>query len=404
MHHNTTLTWICMRLLLFIAIFSFGIACTTQDKKNADTTEQQTYTCPMHPQIVQYEPSTCPICHMDLVPFDRNNQDEFLTLGPEQIALANIKTLVVGDTSGLNSRNINGRLVINPEQTVIVSSRVPGRIERLYFRETGVALQKGQPMYQIYSENLMALQQEYLLALDQVEAFPQNETFREILSAAEKRLLLLDQTPTQISALKRTKTSAGSITYYAPAGGIVAAVNTIEGQYVEEGSTILTIEGYSTLWVEADARTAELNGIKAGDRLPIIVSGYENIPATMTVSFIEPEFRPGSRYITLRGEARNPDNRLKPGMQVTIQLPGKAHADRLRIPANAIIHHEKSSHVWVETAEGIFEPRRVRTGEQDAGQAEIIEGLEAGEKLVVQGAYLLYSEYVLKKGDLAEAL
>lgn len=403
MHHNTTITWIRMRVF-FIVIFGIGISCTTQEKENVEVTEQQTYTCPMHPQIVQYEPSTCPICHMDLVPFDRNNQDEFLTLGPAQIALANIKTLVVGDTSGLNSRNINGRLVINPEQTIIVSSRVPGRIERLYFRETGVALQKGQPMYQIYSEKLMALQQEYLLALDQAEAFPQNEKFREILAAAEKRLLLLDQTPQQIKTLERTKTTAGSITYYAPASGIVAAVNTIEGQYVDEGSTILTIEGYSSLWVEADARSAELNGIKTGDRLPIVISGYENIPAIMTVSFIEPEFRSGSRYITLRGVFRNPDNLLKPGMQVTIRLPGKADTGRLRIPANAVIHSEKSSHVWVETAEGIFEPRTVRTGEQDAGQAEILEGLEAGEKLVVQGAYLLYSEYVLKKGDLAEAL
>lgn len=400
MNNLMNITPINIRFILILIGMVFLFSCGEKQEDATVETEKQTYTCPMHPQIVQFEPSTCPICHMDLVPFDRNNQDEFLTLGPEQIALANIQTMAVGDSGQLSAKSINGRLVINPDQTSIVSSRVAGRVDRLFIKETGVEVKKGQPLYMIYSETLSALQQEYLVSIDQANAFPQNEKFQEIKDATKKRLRLFDQTEQQINNLENTKKPSPLITYYAPVSGVIAELTISEGQYVSEGGDILKIEGYASVWVEADATTTEITGIKTGDRLPISIAGIRHNSKQMVVTFIGPEYQSGSRYITLRGEIANPDNQLKPGMQVVVQLPGSGSNEEILIPANAVIHEGGISHVWIESDEGIFEPRAVQTGGQDAGNVEIRSGIDAGEKVVIKGAYLLYSEYVLKKGEL----
>ena len=125
-------------------------ACTEKAEDNS-TQVKTTYTCPMHPQIVRDKPGTCPICGMDLVVFDRTNKDESITLTESQIALANITTATIGDTAIQNIKNLNARLVINPEKTVYVASRVPGRIDELQIKETGVKVSRGQPLYRIYS-------------------------------------------------------------------------------------------------------------------------------------------------------------------------------------------------------------------------------------------------------------
>ncbi len=159
----------------------------------------------MHPQVVQTKPGTCPICGMDLVPFDKNNKDAFLELSESQIALANITTTIIGANALSNFKQLNGRLVTDPQQTSILSSRVAGRIETLYVKETGVKVSKGQPLYKIYSEQLATLQQEFLLAVAQVKQFPDNEKFRQIEQAARQKLLLYDQTPAQLNQLQQSE-------------------------------------------------------------------------------------------------------------------------------------------------------------------------------------------------------
>ncbi|HJT74104.1 MAG TPA: efflux RND transporter periplasmic adaptor subunit, partial [Chitinophaga sp.] len=153
-----TLTFVALAPALLLA------ACKETGKKEIAAEKKQTYTCPMHPQIVQDKPGTCPICGMDLVPFDKTNKETALTLGESQIALANITTMTVGAGALSNFKRLNGRLATDPEKTAVISSRVPGRIEVLFVKETGVKVNKGQPLYKIYSEQLATLQQEYLLA------------------------------------------------------------------------------------------------------------------------------------------------------------------------------------------------------------------------------------------------
>jgi len=376
----------------------FLAACKETGKKGGAEAKAQTYTCPMHPQIVQNQPGTCPICAMDLVPFDKNNKDLALTLGESQIALANITTITVGIGALSNFKQLNGRLVTDPEKTAVISSRVPGRVEALYIKETGVKVTKGQPLYKIYSEQLATLQQEYLLAAAQVKQFPEDARFRQIAVAARQKLVLYDQSDAQINNLLQSQKVNPYVTYPATVSGIVSELSVSEGQYVSEGGAVMRLEGYNQLWVEADVYPAEAAAVKVGQSVKVIVAGWENEPQQMTVQFINPVLQSGSQLMQMRGTISNPDNRWQPGMQAVISLPVKSSGDALSLPVDAVIRDGKGTHVWIAQAGGKFVPRMVKTGMENFDAVEVTDGLEEGDKVVVTGAYLLYSEYILKKG------
>lgn len=389
-----------LKSVLFTVVSpSIIIAACSEKKKDAEgNVSVKTYTCPMHPQIVQNKPGTCPICGMDLVPFDKNNKDKGLTLSKDQQALANITTIIIGAEGFEDNSYLNGKLVVNPEQTTFISSRVAGRIEELYIKETGIPVEKGQALYKIYSEDLLTLQEEYLLAVAQATQFSKDRRFQDILKASKQKLILYGQSETQIKHLAYTKKTDPYIMYYAPQSGKVSEISVTEGQYVSEGSTLLQLENYNNLWVEADVYPSEIGEIKEGQKLKVIVAGWENDPQDMTLQFITPNLASSEQILQIRGSIANPDNRWQPGMQANIILAKKSSSEYLSIPINAVINDGDSRHVWVALDEERFEPRKVTTGLESFDKVEIRSGLKSGVKLVVTGAYLLYSEYVLKKG------
>lgn len=374
--------------------------CGDSQHKNEQARESaQTYTCPMHPQVVQHEMGTCPVCGMDLVLFAKNSSAA-LQLDENQIALANITTLPIGIHGVESYTELNGRLVVNPEKTAYISSRIAGRLERLYVRQTGEQINKGQPLYQIYSEQLASLQQEYLLALEQVAQFPGDRTFMQILSAARQKLILYGQSEGQLNVLKRNKKANALITYHAPESGVVAEISATEGTYVAEGSPILRVEGYQSLWVEADVYPADLQKVKTGQQLKVVVPGWEDQPQMVKVQFVSPALQPGTQVSQIRAEIPNLKSQWQPGLQAKIYLASTSKDSSLSLPVDAVIRDGKGAHVWIEKGKGKFEPQAVTTGVESADKVEIITGLKTGDRIVVTGAYLLYSEYILKKGKI----
>ncbi|ARS38117.1 efflux RND transporter periplasmic adaptor subunit [Pontibacter actiniarum] len=384
--------------ILFLLTAILVAACSVEEKSHAEG-EKATYTCPMHPQIVQDKPGTCPICFMDLVPVSQSGKENGeLMLSESQIALGNIKTKRVKSGSVGSNAILTGKLVLDETQTDVISSRAAGRIEKLYLKESGQTIKKGQPLYELYSEELLTLQREYLLALAQNRELGQeNPRFSSFLEAAKKKLILYGLTEGQIRNLARTSEVNPRITFVAPAGGVITEVAAAEGQYVAEGGVLYRLGKLGKIWVEAELYPQEVGSIEEGDPIKISVEGFGQEPVTAKVTFISPEFRAGSQVAILRAELPNPNDQYLPGMQANIILPSDTGSS-LTLPTDAVIRDEKGSHVWVQSGKDTFKAQMVTLGEESADNVAILSGLKENDKVVVSGAYLLYSEFVLKKG------
>lgn len=385
---------IVFRLSGLLVVLTFLMACNTEKKHTAS---DEKYTCPMHPQIVSDAPGTCPICAMDLVPVNDQGGKNELMLSASQAQLANIRTMKVGEGKFSASKLLNARLVANPEQTAVISSRYPGRIEKLFVKETGRVLQKGEALLQIYSEELQTLQQDYLLQVKQMNAFPDEPVYRDLLKTAQNRLMLYGYTPAQINALAKAKKALPLITVYAKEGGVVNEINVTEGSYVAEGSPLVRLENFGSLWVEADAYPAEAGTIKEGTSVKVRIAGLPD-EHSMKIDYIAPEMAGGSQIVKVRGTISNSKGTLQPGMQATVLLPSATVTNAVRLPLDAVIRKEDGAHVWIKTGKDTFAARNITTGAEDFEQIVATSGLKGGDEVVISGGYLLYSEFILKKG------
>lgn len=395
-----------MKALIYILILvSLLLACSGNKKEGQMTHDHSAqtlaskYTCPMHPSVIQDGSGKCPICGMDLVLKSQSSGDgNDLTLNASQIKLANITTQKVALQSVGQTVVINSRLVVDQDYSEAITSRAAGRVERLFFKETGRVVKKGEPLYELYSETLLTLQKEYLLAKDQFKTLGKTETrYESFLKASEKKLLLYGLSKNQVEQLGQSKTIQQRITFLAPAGGMITEINASEGQYLPEGGMLYKIENITYLWLEAELYPQETLLVKIGDKINVKVSGYESSPVDTKVTFLSPEYRANTQITIMRALINNPELKFKPGAQAQVVFSHSARKT-LAIPTDAVIRDGKGTHVYVETGTNTFQPRMVKTGTEDFERVEITDGLVENEIVVVSGAYLLYSELVLKKG------
>ncbi|HND17392.1 MAG TPA: efflux RND transporter periplasmic adaptor subunit, partial [Saprospiraceae bacterium] len=253
-----------MKRILIISVFAATLFACSQEKqgdehaghdKAKEESSAKKYTCPMHPTVVQDGPGKCPVCGMDLVPKTDNTTaaTDDLMLTDSQIKLANITTQIVSVQSIGQTVVVNGKLVENQDLSQVVSSRAPGRVEKLFVKETGRSIQKGEPLYEIYSETILTLQREFLLAKEQYDALGAAETrYKSFLDAARRKLTLYGLSNSQVEDLAKNKNAQNRITFLSPASGIVTEISVSEGQYVSEGGSLMRIENTSSLWLEAE--------------------------------------------------------------------------------------------------------------------------------------------------------
>lgn len=386
-----------LKLNMCFALVLAMVACRQKGEQAQNTVAAEKYTCPMHPQVIQDKPGTCPICGMDLVKMSASTAaDGSIMLNESQIKLANITTTLSRFESMGESTYLTGKLMVNEEQTEVVSSRVEGRVEKLFFKEVGQRVVQGQALYEIYSESLLVLQQEYLLALRQFEEL-KSERYESFLKASEKKLMLFGMTREQVVQLAQRKRSDSRITFLSPASGVISRIDVTEGQYLSEGSGLYRIEKLDQVWVEAELYPGESSLVKTGDLVRIQINGFESTPVEGKVSFLSPEYRQGTQIVTLRAVVNNPKREFLPGMQATVIL---SHSEKkaIALPVDAVVRDAKGAHVWILEKDGAFRPRIVKTGLENSEKVEIAEGVGEKENVVITGAYLLYSELVLKKG------
>lgn len=385
---------------LFILFALAAGACNRQEQAHTHPAEQaaEKYTCSMHPQVIQDKPGTCPICGMTLVRIvNDGGSPNGVILNEDQMKLANITTAVARTGSVGETVVVNGTLMRDEEKSEVIGSRADGRIEKLFVKETGRPVRRGQPLYTLYSETLLTLQQEYLFAKEQYEALGDTEKrYSSFLRAAERKLLLYGLTRKQIAGLTPETARQSRITFVSPASGIVTDIGVSEGAYVAEGTTLFRLENIDSLWVAAELYPGETALVKPGDAITVRVNGFESSPVQATVNFLSPEYRDNSQIMTMRATIGNRDHRFTPGQQARVSLTLSSRS-AITLPADAVIRDGNGAHVYVMSGHNAFEPRMVKTGVETSDSVEITDGLMEGDTVAVTGAYLLYSEIILKK-------
>lgn len=334
----------------------------------------------------------------------KNNQPQSdssadaITLSDQQIQLGNIHT----DT--INSGMLGDKIVlaatlnINEMKTISVSARVMGRIEKLYFKNIGDYVKKGDRLYDLYSEELNNSKQELILALEQKSTLDNAIIdFNRLIQSAKFKLLLWGMSNAQIEEIVRTKKTSPTTTFYSNASGFITSLMVREGDYTMEGSTVMQLADLSTVWAEAQVYSSQLSQI---DRNGIAEVQLPDLPGKKIngkIEFVNPEINRDTRINLIRVIIPNPGNQLKPGMSAYVFLKSRQHS-MLSLPIDAVLREGKAATVWVQTGKNMYQNRMVTTGMETGDLIEIKSGLKAGDIIVTSGAYLINSEYIFKKG------
>jgi Cu(I)/Ag(I) efflux system membrane fusion protein len=389
-----------VHLVLCSAFLAMLFLSACKNKKAAETAKSDTYyTCSMHPQIMQEKPGTCPICHMDLIPVSRSKESkDELMLSDEQIKLGNIQTDTLGHALMGDKVVLTATLNFDEMKVNTVSARVTGRIDRLYFKNTGDYIKKGDHLFDLYSEELNTAKQEYLAALERQQALGNSIVdFKQLIESAKNKLMLWGVSASQIEALAKTKQFSPLTAFYSTATGYVTELPVKEGQYAMEGGVIVKLADLSTLWAEAQVYASQLASVDYKGVATVQLPDMPGKEITGKVTFANPEISADTRINLLRVSIPNTGNQLKPGMPAYVVLKSSG-GNAMTLPVDAVLRDGKMAIVWVQTAKNTYKRKMVETGLESGDRIEIKSGLQNGDVVVITGAYLLNSEYIFKKG------
>jgi RND family efflux transporter MFP subunit len=295
-----------------------------------------------------------------------------------------------------------GQVAIDETRLVNVHVKINGWIQKVFVDFTWQQVNKGDPLFTLYSPDLLATEQEYLLALKAKESLGQS-SLREVaaggetlLEAARHRLSLWDLTDDQIRQIEQTGKPQKEITFYAPASGYVLERKAYPNQYVTPDTEIYKLADLGAIWVQADIYEFESPDIRMGDEAVLTSEALPNQTFRGRLVHINPEVRQDTRTLTVRMEFPNPDLKFKPGMFVNVELH-RPLGRLLTVPVDAVLDSGQHEIVVVDRGNGSFEPRMVKVGTRAGSYASIVSGLRAGEKVVTRANFLIDSESNLRQ-------
>lgn len=381
-----------------ISLLFLLLALVACKQKQEHANHDVVYVCSMDPQVRESAPGPCPICHMPLTAVNRSKQEEpgVIELSEQQIKLGGIKTDTVGYGTIGNEQTLTATLVENPDNVFSINARIDGRIETLYVKAIGEAVSKGQPLYRLYSDELYNTQRDYLSALKRKDSLLNGLiNFSDVAQAARSKMLLWGLTEIQIRELERTQTPRTSFDFASPTSGVATELTKREGEYLMAGETLMRIADYSTLWAEAQLYAYNASQFK--DLQAARVTLPDGSTAQTKIEFTAPQTNAGFQLLTFRVRVSNAQLAFRPGVGVTVTTASNP-IQTLTVPKSAVLYDEMSANVWVKTGERKFETRMVTTGTESGNLVEVKSGLNAGDEVVVSGAYLIDSEYVFRNG------
>lgn len=281
-----------------------------------------------------------------------------------------------------------------------IHTKFEGYIEKIFVNYVGQQVTAGQPVFSMYSPELVATQKEYILALQARDQMAKSETNArlpgiDLVEAARQRLSLWDITPAQIAKIEKDREPTRDFTIYSPVSGIVSAKTAVEGNRVMPSDTLYDITDLSTVWVLADIYEVNVPFVKVGDPATISLSYDTGRVLRGRVSFINPSVDEKSRTVKVRLVLQNPSGFLKPDMYADVVLGGQLGRG-VAVPESAVMGTGEREIVFVAKGDGLFEPREVKTGVRVRGFYEIRKGVKEGENVVTGANFLLDSESKLK--------
>jgi membrane fusion protein, copper/silver efflux system len=366
------------------------------------------WVCPMHPSVVRDGPGKCPICGMDLVPADGGGERgaaskseglATVTIDPARQQLIGLRTASAERGAVGGAWRTVGRVAVDERRVHHVNVKVGGFIEHDHASFVGKAVKAGEPLFSLYSPELLAAQEEYLLALRTRRSLSGagagGATGDALVDAAREKLQLWDVPASEIVRLERTGKASKNLMFYSPATGVIAKRDVVPGMRVNAGDMPYEIQDLSRVWVLADVYESELRHIRVGMPARLTLRAYPDRTFRGRVAFVDPALDPKTRTVKVRLEFPNPDGQLKPEMFGEVVLEGAAR-EALRVPADAVIDSGTRHVVFVALGEGKFEPRDVGVGDQDGQHVEIVSGLADGDEVVTRANFLVDSESRLK--------
>jgi Cu(I)/Ag(I) efflux system membrane fusion protein/cobalt-zinc-cadmium efflux system membrane fusion protein len=366
------------------------------------------WTSPMDPTYIRDEPGKSPM-GMDLVPvYEEEGEDKepasTIRIDPVTMQNMGVRLGRVQRKSLVKDIRTVGNITYDETKIFTVNTKFNGWIEKLYVNFVGDAVKKGQPLFEIYSPELVTAQQEYLLALDQYNRLSNSsyarvrESAKRLLKASHTRLRFWDLTEAQIEEIGKTGSVKKTVTVFSPASGVVTQKEAFEGHYVKAGAHQYEIVDLSTVWVDVDVYEYELPWVRKGMAAEMDLSYVPGKKYKGKVLFIYPYLDTKTRTAKLRLKFANPGYQLKPGMYANILLKRVVAKNSLVIPQEAVIDSGVRQIVFVAAGEGKFQPREVNIGlEVNENEFQVLDGLQEGEEIVLSAQFMLDSESRLRE-------
>jgi len=359
---------------------------------------------PMHPAYKSDKPGIAPDCGMQLVPKYADDMEAMESMAPGTVKLSPAKQQLIGvRTAPVQAEALTRTLravgIVEIDETRIahVHTKVSGWVRQVFVDYTWQHVEKGAPLFTLYSPELVSAQQEYLLAR-RAKSYLGTAPYRDVaegsnrlLRAARERLRLWDVTNEQIAELEASGKPREELTFFSPVSGHVQVRNVFPSQYVTPESDLYTIVDHFRVWVQAQLYEYEIEAVQLGQQVNMMVTALPGQVFRGRVIYVDPHLDTTTRSVNVRLEFPNPDLSLKPGMYATMEF--KVPLGRqLVVPREALIDTGTRQLVFLAKEDGYFEPREIKVGERLENRVVVLAGLREGDIVVTSGAFLIDSE------------
>jgi len=324
-----------------------------------------------------------------------------VTIDARRQQLIGVRTVAATKTAATATIRAVGSVRAAETRLADVNVKLDGWIRELFVDYTGKAVTTGQPLFTLYSPDLLATETEYVLAIKARDRLQESALADakaradQLVMAARQRLALWDLTEEQLRALDETREPSSTVTFRSPVDGVVMEKIAVNGMHIASGQTLYRIADLSTVWVEADVYETEVPLVHVGERATVTLDAYPGERFTGRVIYIYPYIDEKTRTNRVRYELANRGGRLKPGMFANVEMTAPA-GSAVVIPLNALLDSGREQIVFVGQRDGYFEPRKVKVGRRLGDEVQILDGIKEGELVATGAAFFLDSESQLR--------